>query len=79
MSEDKIDFDGNISICHTVEYYETVSLAEYNLRTAIQFMNAEELDKVIRYIKRITKNRFPLRSDSKRSLKKIKFRGKEIF
>lgn len=79
MSEDKIDFDGNISICHTIEYYETVSLAEYNLRMAAQFMSAEELDKVFRYIKRITKNRFPLRSDGKCAFKKLKFRGKKIF
>lgn len=78
MSENAI-FDGKVSICHTIEYHEEISAAEYDLRIAAQFMNEDELNKVIKYIKRITQNRFPLHGDKKYRLKKNKFYGKEVF
>ncbi|MBQ8481228.1 MAG: hypothetical protein IJ532_01680 [Alphaproteobacteria bacterium] len=79
MSEDMLDFDGNINIHHTIDYYEKVSVAEYDLRMAAQFMTEDEFNKVIKYIKRITKNRFPFRSDKCSRLKKNKFRAKRVY
>ncbi|MBR1601631.1 MAG: hypothetical protein IJ677_08675 [Alphaproteobacteria bacterium] len=79
MSEDMLVFDSNINICYTVEYYEKLSLAEYNMRLAAQYMSAEEMDKAVKYVKKLTKNRIHLRSDKPQKLKRVKFNAKEIF
>ena len=63
-------FDGKIDVRHTVEYYETISVFEYDMRTAARLLNKEEQMKVIAYINRLTNNRLPLYGNN--SVKKQK-------
>ena len=53
-------FNGKIDVLHTVEYYETISVFEYDMRTAARLLSEEEQIKVMSYINRLTKNRLPL-------------------
>lgn len=53
-------FNGKIDVRHTVEYYETISVFEYDMRTAARLLSEDEQIKVMAYINRLTKNRLPL-------------------
>ena len=78
MSVDDI-FDNKVKICHTVEYYEEMDIAEYNLRLAANLLSADELKKVINYINRLTKKRLPLCNNGfTLKSKKRHYRGREI-
>lgn len=79
MSEDSV-FDDKVRISHTIEYCEEISVAEYDLRTAAQLMSEEELQKVFKYINRLTKKRLPLYTNkAKPSAKKCNFSAKKCF
>lgn len=73
-------FDGKIDIRHTVEYCETISVFEYDMRTAARLMNEEEQRKVIDYINRLTKNRLPLYGNNTASKqKRNRYVGREKY
>lgn len=73
-------FDGKIKIHHAVEYYEEISVFEYDLRTAAELMSEEERQKVMAYINRLTKNRLPLYcNNSSNKYKPKRYVGREVY
>lgn len=57
MSEDVCDFFGNVRVPITVTGYRSVPKRIYDIEQALYRLNDIELDKVARYIGRVTQKR----------------------
>ena len=72
MSCDRRNLDGTVSVRRTIEFYETMSELEYEIKMVLATLSDADKEKLKKYLIRLTKGRVQFTKKRKYSLKGLR-------